>query len=93
MDAGNEVAGTDEDEDADDEGSYVEQEDEGYVELHGRLADVVGLRVETHEPCELLQQDDADAEDVTPQQSAPDDEYCKPEEGAAYGVVARSESL
>ena len=66
MDAGNEVAGTDEDEDADDEGSYVEQEDEGDVELHGRLTDVVGLRVETYEPCELLEQDDADAEDVAP---------------------------
>lgn len=66
MDAGDEVAGADEDEDADDEGGYVEQEDEGDVELHGRLTDVVGLRVETYEPRELLEQYDADAKDVAP---------------------------
>ena len=66
MDAGDEVAGTDEDENADDEGGYVEQEDEGDVELHGCLADVVGLWVETYEPRELLEQYDADAEDVAP---------------------------
>lgn len=74
MDARDEVAGTYEDDDADEQRAYVEQQYQREAELHGGLADVVGLRVEGDDACGLLQQHDAQSQDVAPEQSTADDE-------------------
>ena len=78
MDARNEVAGTYKDEDADEERGDVEQHDEQDVELHRSLADIIGLRVEADDACGFLQQYDADADDVAPEQAASDDKDGEP---------------
>ena len=62
----NEETGCNEHEETDDEGGYIEQQDDGLVELHGCCVDIVAGGVEAHEAGVLLQQSDADADDVSP---------------------------
>ena len=93
MDARNKVAGTYEYKDADEKRGDVEQHDEQDVQLHWCLADVIGLRVEADNACDILKQYNADSDDVAPEQAAADDEDREPEERAPDGGVACAEGF
>ena len=54
MDAGHEVAGADEEDNADHERGHIQQQDEGYVQQDGSLADIISLRVKGDEASDLL---------------------------------------
>ena len=91
MDVGDEEAGGYEYEDADEERGHIEQDDKGQVELHGGRVDIITGGVEVDDARLLLQQDKSDADDVSPEQSASDDEDGKPEEGVAHTLVAHAQ--
>ena len=78
MDVGNEITGGYQDEDADEQGDKVEEGDEGEVQFHWCLADVVHWRVERDEARVLLQQHDADTQNVAPEHALSDDEDWEP---------------
>ena len=69
MDARNEITGCYQHEDADEQCAYVEQHDVEHVDLHGSLADIVGLRIEFDDARIVLQQHDAQSQDVAPEES------------------------
>ncbi len=93
MDVGDEEAGGNEYEEADEERGNVEQGYEGEVELYGCRVDVVAGGVEADDARLLLQHDETDADDVAPEQSATDDEDGKPQEGVADARVAHAQSF
>ena len=93
MDMGNEVAGSDEYEHADDERTDVDEQEHGKVDFHGYGINVIGGRIEFDESGKFLKQCDADAQDVAPEHAFADDEDGKPQEGVADGLVARAECL
>ena len=64
MDARYQVAGRDEYENTNEQGHYVQEDDQGNVYLHRSLADIVGLRVQFDKTRMHLQQNQADADDV-----------------------------
>ena len=93
MNVRNQVAGGDKNENADKECGNIDEQENGQVDLHRSLADVVGLRVEPDDAGIFLQQNDAEANDITQQQTLTDDEGWEPEERVADCLVAGSDSL
>ena len=93
MDVGDEVAGCDEHEDADEKCRDVEQEDEEKIELNGNSTHIIGVGIEFHDTRVLLQQHEAYAQNVAQEHTLPYHEDGKPEERVANGAVAGSYSL
>lgn len=87
FDAGDEERGNDEDKDGDDEGGDVQEDDEEPRELDRYGGDVVGGGIETHDAEMMLQPRETDADDITPEQAAADEEGGEMEEGATQETV------
>ena len=66
MNARYQEGGSNKNEERDEECCHVQQDNQRDVEFHWCRADVVVSRVELDETIVLLQQDDTDADDITP---------------------------
>ena len=78
MDVRDEITGSDEYEDTDQQCRQVDEEDDGDVQFHRSLGDVIDLRIKGDDACQLLDDDDSYADDVAPEESLSDDEHREP---------------
>ena len=82
MNVWDEIAWGYEDEDADEQGGYVERNDVNPIELYWNSAHVIRLCIQFHQSGVFLYQQDGECQDIAIEQSLADDKSSKPKEGA-----------
>ena len=91
MNVWDEIAWGYEDEDADEQGGYVERNDVNPIELYWNSAHVIRLCIQFHQSGVFLYQQDGECQDIAIEQSLADDKSSKPKEGVANGIVSGSQ--
>ena len=93
MNVWDEIAWGYEDEDADEQGGYVERNDVNPIELYWNSAHVIRLCIQFHQSGVFLYQQDGECQDIAIEQSLADDKSSKPKEGVATGIVSGSQRI